>query len=274
MEVIGTIAWIGEGQEAPPAAPAAQAETAAPSSKVYDVGGDVTAPQLIPVQWEVMAVDTRKEAKDGLVSLTLVVDAEGVPQGIAVASPRSSTLEKMAQRIANADRFKPGTLKGEPVAVRRTAEVSIKGCFATKTDEAGNTTDVFRLTAQPVQQFGVLPLATDAGQHEIGIAAGSGSPRSLSRVGGKVSAPSVLNSVEAHYSDEAKHKEIQGVCLVQMIADAQGKPQNPRVVRSLGYGLDEKAIEAANKMKFKPAMKDGKTPVPVMITVEVNFRLY
>jgi hypothetical protein len=39
-------------------------------------------------------------------------------------------------------------------------------------------------------------------------------------------------------------------------------------------GLDEKAIEAVLKYKFRPAMKDGKTPVPVMVSVEVNFRLY
>ena len=39
-------------------------------------------------------------------------------------------------------------------------------------------------------------------------------------------------------------------------------------------GLDEKAIEAVMKYKFKPAMKDGKTPLRVMNTVEVNFRLY
>jgi len=39
-------------------------------------------------------------------------------------------------------------------------------------------------------------------------------------------------------------------------------------------GLDQKALEAVRKYRFKPAMKDGKTPVPVMITVEVNFRLY
>jgi TonB family protein len=46
------------------------------------------------------------------------------------------------------------------------------------------------------------------------------------------------------------------------------------VVRALGMGLDEKALEAVKKYKFKPAMKEGRTPVPVMITVEVNFRLY
>jgi TonB family protein len=96
----------------------------------------------------------------------------------------------------------------------------------------------------------------------------------LYRIGGGVSAPVPLNSVEAEFSDEARRAKYQGVCIVSLIVDAQGNPQNPRVVRALGMGLDEKALEAVRKYKFKPAMKDGKTPVPVMISVEVNFRLY
>ena len=96
----------------------------------------------------------------------------------------------------------------------------------------------------------------------------------LYRIGGSVVGPVPLNSVEAEFSDEARRAKYQGVCLISLIVDAQGNPQNPRVVRALGMGLDEKALEAVRKYKFKPAMKDGKTPVPVMITVEVNFRLY
>lgn len=94
------------------------------------------------------------------------------------------------------------------------------------------------------------------------------------RVGGGISAPTVLNNVEAEFSDEARRAKYQGVCLISLIVDAQGNPQNPRVIRTLGMGLDEKALEAVRKYKFKPAMKDGKTPVPVMVQIEVNFRLY
>jgi TonB family protein len=96
----------------------------------------------------------------------------------------------------------------------------------------------------------------------------------LEHVGGRVSAPVPLIQPEAEFSDEARRAKYQGVCLISLIVDAQGNPQNPRVIRALGMGLDEKALEAVRKYKFKPAMKDGKTPVPVMITVEVNFRLY
>ncbi len=96
----------------------------------------------------------------------------------------------------------------------------------------------------------------------------------LYRIGGGVSAPVPIFTPEAEFSDEARRAKYQGVCLISLIVDAQGNPQNPRVIRALGMGLDEKALEAVRKYKFKPAMKDGRTPVPVMITIEVNFRLY
>jgi periplasmic protein TonB len=94
------------------------------------------------------------------------------------------------------------------------------------------------------------------------------------QVGGGISAPTVIHSVEAEFSDEARRAKYQGVCMVSLIVDAQGNPQNIHVARALGMGLDEKAIEAIRQYKFKPAMKDGKTAVPVMITIEVDFRLY
>jgi protein TonB len=107
-----------------------------------------------------------------------------------------------------------------------------------------------------------------------GPGSGGNTGGGLFRIGGGVSAPVPIVSPEAEFSDEARRAKYQGVCLVSLIVDAQGNPQNPRVIRALGMGLDEKALEAVRKYKFKPALKDGRTPVPVMITIEVNFRLY
>jgi periplasmic protein TonB len=95
----------------------------------------------------------------------------------------------------------------------------------------------------------------------------------LYAIGGGVSAPVPIFTPEAEFSDEARRAKYQGICVISVIVDAHGNPQDPRVVRTLGMGLDEKALEAVRKYKFKPAMK-GNQPVPVRINVEVNFRLY
>jgi protein TonB len=137
----------------------------------------------------------------------------------------------------------------------------------------------FGMTNSPNVKLGSLGNGTGTGIGSgngsgYGPGSGGGIGGGLYRVGGAVSQPIPLNNVEAEFSDEARRAKYQGVCLISVIVDAQGNPQNPRVVRALGMGLDEKALEAVRKYKFKPAMKDGKTPVPVMINVEINFRLY
>jgi protein TonB len=91
--------------------------------------------------------------------------------------------------------------------------------------------------------------------------------------GGGITNPIPLVTPEAEFSDEARRAKYQGICMIAIIVDARGYPQNPRVIRSLGMGLDEKALEAVRQYRFKPALKDGR-PVPVRITVSVNFRLY
>ena len=103
---------------------------------------------------------------------------------------------------------------------------------------------------------------------------GADSGNGLYRPGvGGVSQPIPIVTPEAEFSDEARRQKYEGVCMISVIIDAQGNPQSPRVVQHLGMGLDEKALEAVMKYRFKPTRKDGK-PVAVRISVMVNFRLY
>jgi periplasmic protein TonB len=88
-----------------------------------------------------------------------------------------------------------------------------------------------------------------------------------------VTAPVPLFTPEAEFSDEARRQKYQGVCMISLVVDAHGNPQNPRVVHPLGMGLDERALQAVQLYRFKPALKDGR-PVPVTITIAVNFRLF
>jgi periplasmic protein TonB len=95
----------------------------------------------------------------------------------------------------------------------------------------------------------------------------------VEHIGGGVSQPVPVYTVDPEFSEEARRAKYQGEVMVQVIVDAQGNVQNPHIVRPLGMGLDEKALEAVVKYKFKPALKNGK-PVAVYLTVAINFRLY
>ncbi len=93
------------------------------------------------------------------------------------------------------------------------------------------------------------------------------------QVGGGVSAPVLIYSVDPEFSDEARRQKYQGISTLAVIVDAQGNVQNPRVVQALGMGLDERAIQAVKLYRFRPAQLQGK-PVPVRIWVQVIFRIY
>lgn len=107
----------------------------------------------------------------------------------------------------------------------------------------------------------------------VGPGRGGGIGGGVFRVGGGVSAPRVIYQPDPEYSEEARKAKYQGVCVLWLVVGPDGRPQNLRVTRSLGLGLDEKAIEAVKSWKFEPAMKDGR-PVAVEISVEVDFHLY
>jgi TonB family protein len=91
-------------------------------------------------------------------------------------------------------------------------------------------------------------------------------------VGPDSNLPALLYKQEPEYSEEARKAKFQGVVTLQIVIDAKGGAVNPRVMKSLGLGLDEKAIEAVRQWKFAPVYKDGK-PVAVPVTVNVFFRL-
>jgi periplasmic protein TonB len=92
------------------------------------------------------------------------------------------------------------------------------------------------------------------------------------KIGGGVSPPSILFKVEPEYSEEARKAKFQGTVLLFVVVDEKGNPRDIKIIRPLGLGLDQKAVEAVEKWKFSPGKKDGK-PVAVQAQIEVNFRL-
>ncbi len=134
------------------------------------------------------------------------------------------------------------------------------------------------------QDKGSMPAPTQA---PANIAAPETSPDAdgIYRIGHDgVSAPVVLYKPEPRYTDEARHKKVSGVVTLALTVDANGSPQNVRVVHSIServkpkqhdaaLTLDERALEAVKLYRFKPAMRAG-IPVPVKVYVEVQFVLF
>ena len=107
----------------------------------------------------------------------------------------------------------------------------------------------------------------------IGPGSGGNIGGGVRKIGGGVSAPQLIFQVEPEFSEEARKAKVAGNVLVTLIVDAGGHPQRVRVLRGIGMGLDEKAVEAVRQYRFKPAMEGGK-PVPVEVNIDVNFQIF
>jgi TonB family protein len=107
-------------------------------------------------------------------------------------------------------------------------------------------------------------------------AAASNSPSNpaafRSGVGG-VGAPVCTYCPPPSYTDPARAAKLNGTALLDVVISANGETESATMVRGLPFGLNDKAIEAIRQWKFKPATRNGQ-PVPVMVVIEVTFRLY
>jgi periplasmic protein TonB len=88
-----------------------------------------------------------------------------------------------------------------------------------------------------------------------------------------VTVPQVIFNPEPSFSEEARKSKTQGTVTLLVVVGKDGRPYDIRVRQSLGMGLDEKAIEAVNRWRFRPATLNGQ-PVATQIEVEVDFHLY
>jgi TonB family protein len=88
-----------------------------------------------------------------------------------------------------------------------------------------------------------------------------------------VTAPKAIFTPEPEFSEEARKAKYQGIVTLIAIVGSDGRVHNARVARSLGMGLDEKAMEVVRLWKFQPGEKDGR-PVPVEMQLEISFNLY
>ena len=92
------------------------------------------------------------------------------------------------------------------------------------------------------------------------------------RVGGDVNPPIATRRVDPIYPDVARKARIEGIVIIETIIDRDGNVTDARVLKGLPLGLDQAALDAVKRWKFKPGTLNGQA-VPVIFTLTVNFRL-
>ncbi len=108
-----------------------------------------------------------------------------------------------------------------------------------------------------------------------GIGNGNGSGvggAGVYNVGNGVSQPTLVSKVDPEYSEEARRAKYNGTVELAIVVNTDGRAEEIRVVKSIGMGLDEKAIEAVQKWRFTPGKRAG-VAVKTRAVVQVNFRL-
>ena len=96
---------------------------------------------------------------------------------------------------------------------------------------------------------------------------------SIKAIGEGMTAPKVLNIIDPSSNEYAQEFGIAGMEELRTVVDASGNPRQIAISRPIGFGLDEKAVEAIKRSHFVPATVNGQ-PVPVVVDLVVTFRIY
>lgn len=234
-------------QAAEPAAPEA-ATAASKSAGSFRVSSGVMQGLLIAHPAPVYPAVAKAAHVQGVVVLHALVSKEGKVENIQVISGPPMLTQSAIDAVRQWT-YKPVIVSGRPVAVDTT--INVNYTFGEPSALAG--------PGQADLQDPIPP--TDK----------SGQP--VYRIGGQISQPELIHQVAPEITAEAKKAKFIGVVLVGLIVNEEGQPEDVHIVRGIGMGLNDKALEAVKQYKFKPAMESGK-PVAVALNVEVNFQVF
>lgn len=242
---------------------------------VMRVNPEIQPPTLAPVDLSPFTSDKCERKLSGKVQLALIVDFSGRARNITFLKPDGGDIDRLAIVVAERDRFAPARHGQNAVAMGRELDLDLHGCVVKYKDGAGNERQRLMLASAPAQElkpYDLFPpeviFATEAVPRDPAAQADD-----KYKVGGNIAPPKPINTPEAEFSAEGRAKGISGECMFSLFVDAFGLPEDIVLVKSLEPTMDQKALEAVNHYRFKPAMRNGIEPVPVKVTIAVNFRL-
>lgn len=239
------------------------------------VAGGVVAGQIVSKVNPVYPQEARDQGIGGTVVLHAIIGQDGTIQQLSVISG-PPTLVGSAVDAVKQWVYKPYLLNGQPTEVDTTITVNYNlGNSAQPGSDpqpqANNINDdVGRRIHEQLRSEIQQQLAGNFNKvaYQVGGPVGG-----VYQVGGSVRPPVVINTPDPEYTEAARKAKLSGNVLVALVVDSNGQPQNVRVARGLGNELDEKAVEAVQQYRFKPATRNGE-PVPVDLKVEVNFQIF
>jgi len=250
------------------------------SAAAKNPGGNYVEPTALYRPFPDYTRKARKAKLEGVVVARFTVDTEGNTADIQATKSLGMGLDEKTVNAVRKWKFKPATRDGVPVPAPMTVAFHFRLDYKTPQEDAQAFAEAGLGTEKPAPEPnpGGAPEAQTAGAtvpQPSPESPGDAQPfgQGAYRVGGNVSAPALISRSMPGYTLEARRAKRQGVVVLSVVVDPQGDVSEMRVVRGLGYGLNEKAVEAVRAWKFKPGTRDG-VPVAVLITVEVAFRLY
>jgi protein TonB len=89
-----------------------------------------------------------------------------------------------------------------------------------------------------------------------------------------VTSPTCVYCPDPLYSDEARESKVQGSVMLEVLVDTNGRASQIRILKGVGMGLDERAVQSVKTWRFQPARDAAHRPVAAWITIEAIFRLF
>lgn len=247
-------------------APAAGAAQQDPQG-IVRIGGGVQEPKKIKDVRPVYPPIALSARVQGIVIMEIVIDTEGAVFDAKVLRP-VALLDQAALDAVREWRFMPTELNGQRVPVIMTVTMTFR------LDEDGSP-----LNAVPAPRLQEMT-ASELAAYQQGLAAAALANRPAPtwtegdpplRIGGHIKEPKKIKDVRPVYPDIALTARVQGIVILEIQIDRDGRVSNAKVIRPVAL-LDDAALDAVMQWEFEPVLLGGQ-PVPVIMTVTVNFTL-
>jgi TonB family protein len=238
----------------------ARGQQSGPASEPVRIGGNLPQPMRIRNINPVYPPEAQAKHTQGVVILELTIDGAGIPIDAYALRPVEG-LTAAAIDAALRWRYRP-----QPDLPRLLMTVTVNFTLMDSGAVVGGVEGGVSGGVAGGIQGGVTG----------GIVAGSPlqpppPPNAPVRVGGNIRQPEKLKDVRPVYPKEAQDARVQGVVILEIVIGTDGKVQDAKILRSIPL-FDQAALDAVRQWEYSVTQLNG-TPVPVIMTVTVNFRL-